>query len=97
MFISTMLKTGLGIAFHIGGRCACGGVAGEGMPSSPPVLSNAAHLSVFSVVFAISGTGQPSPIIIYSNAGLPGHQFTGGFEGAFDNVHGHAGGEHADR
>ena len=68
MFISTMLKTGLGIAL-ISAAVAHAAALPEGMPGSPPVLSNAATERFLGGVRDF-GTGQPSPSIIYSNAGL---------------------------
>jgi hypothetical protein len=68
MFISTMLKTGLGIAL-ISAAVAHAAAIPEGMPGSPPVLSNAATERFLGGVRDF-GTGQPSPSIIYSNAGL---------------------------
>ena len=68
MFISTMLRTGLGIAL-ISAAVAHAAALPEGMPSSPPVLSNAATERFLGGVRDF-GTGQPSPSIIYSNAGL---------------------------
>jgi hypothetical protein len=68
MFISTMLKTGLGIAL-ISAAVAHAAAITEGMPGSPPVLSNAASERFLGGVRDF-GTGQPSPSIIYSNGGL---------------------------
>ena len=68
MFISSVLKTGLGIAL-ISAACAHAAALPEGMPGSPPVLSNAATERFLGGVRDF-GTGQPSPSIIYSNSGL---------------------------
>ena len=68
MFISTMLKTGLGLAL-ISAAVAHAAAIPEGMPGSPPVLSNAASERFLGGVRDF-GTGQPSPSIIYSNGGL---------------------------
>ena len=68
MFISSVLKTGLGIAL-ISAACAHAAALPEGMPGSPPVLSNAATERFLGGVRDF-GTGQPSPSIIYSTGGL---------------------------
>jgi len=68
MFISSVLKTGLGIAL-ISAAIAHAAALPEGMPGSPPVLSNAATERFLGGVRDF-GTGQPSPSIIYSNSGL---------------------------
>ena len=68
MFISSVLKTGLGIAL-ISAAVAHAAAIPEGMPGSPPVLSNAASERFLGGVRDF-GTGQPSPSIIYSNSGL---------------------------
>ena len=68
MFISSVLKTGVGIAL-ISAACAHAAALPEGMPGSPPVLSNAATERFLGGVRDF-GTGQPSPSIIYSNSGL---------------------------
>ena len=68
MLISTMLKTGLGVAL-ISAAVAHAAALPENMPGSPPVLSNAAAERFLGGVRNF-GTGQPSPSIIYSNGGL---------------------------
>ena len=68
MMISTMLRTGLGIAL-ISAVAAHAAALPESMPGSPPVLSNAAAERFLGGVRDF-GTGQPSPSIIYSTGGL---------------------------